>query len=193
MKVQQTEVLHPATPTDGTVEQKKGSSRNWSSAKPTWTVYALLFLLLVSTVNSNPIPARKCAVCLDRECATRVSKIYKGHDELIWSNGTLGIKNCSKDNLKPDEPCQLPNGSLVVQSDQLITFEGVGPFPSKTVFCADLDLPPGPKSLLDPLVSTTASTTTPDTRNSGSKGAAEDGTGRVLRTLRLLMETPGTR
>ncbi|KAJ8262896.1 hypothetical protein COCON_G00153530 [Conger conger] len=161
MKVLQTEVLHPATPTDGTVGQKV-SSRNWSSAKPTWTVYALLFLLLVSTVNSNPIPARKCVLCRDPQCAAPCLKICID-DNCTWLNG---IKNCSKDNLTPDEPCQLMNGSLVVQSDQLITFEGMKAIPSKTVSCADLGLSPGPKSLLAPVVNTTANTTTPDTRNS---------------------------
>ncbi|XP_061117036.1 uncharacterized protein LOC133140817 isoform X2 [Conger conger] len=160
MKVLQTEVLHPATPTDRTVGQKKVSSRNWWSAKPTYI--ALLFLLLVPTVNFNPIPARKCALCRDPQCAAHRLKICRG-DNCTWLDRTLGIKNCSKDNLKPDEPCQLMNGSLVVQSDQPISFEGMKAIPSKNVLCADLDLSPGPKSLLGQSMNTTANTTTPDT------------------------------
>ncbi|KAJ8262898.1 hypothetical protein COCON_G00153550 [Conger conger] len=171
-----TVVLHPATPTDGTVEQKKVSSRNWLNAKPTWTVYIVL-LFLLSTVSSNPIHARttsppstsahphtphggdigsggQCALCLDPECATHIVRICNGDDLFIWKNGMLGIENCCKDNLKPDEPCQLTNGSLVVQSDQPLSFEGndslsggMKAFPTETVSCAGLDLPPGPKSL----------------------------------------------
>ncbi|XP_061117037.1 uncharacterized protein LOC133140817 isoform X3 [Conger conger] len=180
MKVLQTEVLHPATPTDRTVGQKKVSSRNWWSAKPTYI--ALLFLLLVPTVNFNPIPARKCALCRDPQCAAHRLKICRG-DNCTWLDRTLGIKNCSKDNLKPDEPCQLMNGSLVVQSDQPISFEGMKAIPSKNVLCADLDLSPGPKSLLAPLVNTTANTPTPDTGSSSDRAAIWWSVGGVVITV----------
>ncbi|KAJ8262876.1 hypothetical protein COCON_G00153330 [Conger conger] len=177
-EVLQTEVMLPAPP--HTAGQEKVSSRKRRNAKPgdpantqrtppPFIYIVLLFLFFVSTVNSNPIHAMQGALCRDPESAKNVSRIYKG-DKLIWSNSYGRIKNCSKDNLKPDEPCWLPNGSLVVQSDQPLSFEGndslsggMKAFPSETVFCADLDLPPGPKSLPAPLVNTTANTTSPDT------------------------------
>ncbi|XP_061115912.1 uncharacterized protein LOC133140229 isoform X2 [Conger conger] len=255
-----TVVLHPATPTDGTVEQKKVSSRNWLNAKPTWTVYIVL-LFLLSTVSSNPIHARttsppstsahphtphggdigsggQCALCLDPECATHIVRICNGDDLFIWKNGMLGIENCCKDNLKPDEPCQLTNGSLVVQSDQPLSFEGndslsggMKAFPTETVCKSSQrvagSIPPGfvevslnktpnpqtlPTSwlpalvltcLLDPSLSPVVlqllgafSEVLPSVSLSlswyGSMGK-KDGTGQVLRTLRLLMGTPRTR
>ncbi|KAJ8262879.1 hypothetical protein COCON_G00153360 [Conger conger] len=162
------QVLCPATLTDRTVGQKKLFSRIWRKAKPMWTVYIVL-LLLFSTVSSNPIHARQCVLCLHPQCAKHIRRICKG-DDFIWSNRMLGIENCSKDNLKPNEPCQLMNGNLVVQSDQPLSFEGndslsggMKAFPSETVSCAGLDLPPGPKFTPAPLVNTTAHTTTPDT------------------------------
>ncbi|KAJ8262887.1 hypothetical protein COCON_G00153440, partial [Conger conger] len=212
-EVLQTEVMLPATPTDGTAGQEKVSSRKRRNAKPgdpantqrtpppfhlqdfsfkiaTRYYIAFLFLLLVSPVNSNLIPARttstsahphtrgyigsggKCVLCRDPQCAARRIKICI--DNCTWLDRTWGIKHCSQDNLKPDEPCQLTDGSLVVQSDKPIYFEGndslsggMKAIPSEIVFCADLDLPPEPKSLPAPVVNTTASPTTPDTRNSG--------------------------
>ncbi|XP_061115405.1 uncharacterized protein LOC133139930 isoform X2 [Conger conger] len=200
-EVLQTEVMLPATPTDGTAGQEKVSSRKRQNAKPgdpantqrtppsfrlqdfsfkiaTRYYIAFLFLLLVSPVNSNLIPARttstsahphthgyigsggKCVLCRDPQCAAHRLKICID-DNCTWLDRTLGIKNCSKDNLKPDEPCQLTDGSLVVQSDQLITFEGMKAIPSEIVFCTDLPLEP--KSLPGQSMNTTANTTTPDT------------------------------
>ncbi|XP_061079222.1 uncharacterized protein LOC133114042 [Conger conger] len=191
-EVLQMEVLLLATHTDATAGQEKVSSRKRRNVKPgdpastqrtapplrlqdfsfkiaTRYYIALLFLLLVSTVNSNPIPARQCALCLNSACATHILRICKG-DDFIWLKGTSEIENCFKDSLKSDEPCQLLNGSLVVQSDQPISFEGkaslsggMEAFLSANVSCADLDLLPGPKSLPTSLVNTTTSTTTAET------------------------------
>ncbi|XP_061117590.1 uncharacterized protein LOC133141173 [Conger conger] len=197
-EVLQTEVMLPAPP--HTAGQMKVSSRKRRNAKPgdpantqrtppPFIYIVLLFLFFVSTVNSNPIHAMQGALCRDPESAKNVSRIYKG-DKLIWSNSYGRIKNCSKDNLKPDEPCWLPNGSLVVQSDQRISFEGndslsggMKAFPSETVFCADLDLPPGPKSLPAPLMNTTANTTSPDTGPPSDRAAIWWSVGGVVITV----------
>ncbi|XP_061115403.1 uncharacterized protein LOC133139928 isoform X2 [Conger conger] len=191
MEVLQTEVMLPATPTDGTAGQSSRKRRNEKPGDPANTqrtpppfhlqgfsfkIATRYYITILILFQSNPIHARttstsahphtrgyigsggKCVLCRDPQCAAHRLKICIG-DNCTWLNRTLGIKHCSKDNLKLDEPCQLTDRSLVVQSDKPITFEGNDSLSG--------DMKAIPSEIVSPLVNTAANTMTPDTRNSG--------------------------
>ncbi|KAG5841295.1 hypothetical protein ANANG_G00198040 [Anguilla anguilla] len=65
----------------------------------------LLLLALPPTVNSNETPTpRMCAVCLEKDCANGVRRIYlAGSDTPVWvkANSPTEIQTCSMENLKP--------------------------------------------------------------------------------------------
>ncbi|XP_035234899.1 uncharacterized protein LOC118206370 [Anguilla anguilla] len=119
----------------------------------------LLLLALPPSVNSKETPTPttlhrssptsstaslgQCAVCLDKDCATGVRRIYPtGRDTAVWAraNSPTGIQNCSMENLKADAPCKMANGSLVQLADNPLQFEGIDTrvFNSQILPCADL-------------------------------------------------------
>ncbi|XP_064153011.1 uncharacterized protein LOC135233423 isoform X1 [Anguilla rostrata] len=116
----------------------------------------LLLVLLAFPVNSNETSKqRMCAVCLEKDCAIGVRKIYPaGSDIAVWpnANSPTGIQTCSMENLKPDAPCKMANGSLVQLADNPLQFEGIDTYGVRRAFhsqilpCADLNLPSKPSS-----------------------------------------------
>ncbi|XP_064152961.1 uncharacterized protein LOC135233402 [Anguilla rostrata] len=112
----------------------------------------LLLDLLAFPVNSNETPKqRMCAVCLEKDCATGVRIIYPaGNDTAVWSKASspTGIQKCSMENLKPDAPCKMANGSLVQLANETLHFEGVDSSGERHTFnsqispCDELNLPP---------------------------------------------------
>ncbi|XP_035248916.1 uncharacterized protein LOC118213831 isoform X1 [Anguilla anguilla] len=95
----------------------------------------------------------QCAVCLEEGCKTGVSRIILAKfDETLWQKENK-IPECSVSNPKPDAPCMMSNGNLVLRTEQTLHFEGKDgasgggkTFHSTNMPCADLDLPPSLKS-----------------------------------------------
>ncbi|XP_035236371.1 uncharacterized protein LOC118207137 isoform X2 [Anguilla anguilla] len=138
----------------------------------------LLLDLLAFPVNSNETPKKRmCAVCLEKDCATGVRIIYlAGSDTLVWSKASspTGIQNCSMENLKPDAPCKMANGSLVQLANETLHFEGMNAhtFKSQISPCADLNLPPS--STLSPRIPHLAPMTKAPIRNTSPPAATNN-------------------
>ncbi|KAI1900063.1 hypothetical protein AGOR_G00046170 [Albula goreensis] len=107
----------------------------------------LLMALLWSPVAGYPTPepskqtepVQRCAVCLDRRCATEVIVIYEyGSDKTIWE-GQGNHPNCSKENLKPDVPCQTKDGGLALLYNKPLEFEGNTSFDKTIMDCSKLN------------------------------------------------------
>ncbi|XP_035248914.1 uncharacterized protein LOC118213829 isoform X2 [Anguilla anguilla] len=140
----------------------------------------LLLLVFVETYRDDAcadrdLPAslkpssEQCAVCLEEGCKTGVSRIILAKcDKTLWQKKKK-IPECSVGNLKPDAPCMMSNGSLVLRTEQPLHFEDtdVGrTFRMDNMPCADLDLPPSLNLSvgapdLNQINATTNSTTTP--------------------------------
>ncbi|KAG5830121.1 hypothetical protein ANANG_G00317070 [Anguilla anguilla] len=90
----------------------------------------------------------QCSVCLEKGCKTGVRFIIPdNHYGKPWMKGNEEIPKCFVGNLKPDAPCALSNGSLVLWTEQPLYFEGKDNssdewkvFLSNNMPCADLDL-----------------------------------------------------
>ncbi|XP_064153015.1 uncharacterized protein LOC135233423 isoform X5 [Anguilla rostrata] len=102
--------------------------------------------------SSTPSPGM-CAVCLEKDCTTGVREIsLAGSITTVWvkANSPTAIQNCSMENLKPDAPCKMANGSLAQLADNPLYFEGIDTygvrrgFHSQILPCADLNLPSKP-------------------------------------------------
>ncbi|XP_064176081.1 uncharacterized protein LOC135246663 [Anguilla rostrata] len=102
-----------------------------------------------------------CAVCLEKDCATGVRKIYPaGSDTPVWvkANSPTGIQTCSKENLKADAPCKMGNGILAQLADNPLHFDGIDTYGVRRTFdsqispCADLNLLSKPSPDLAPVI-----------------------------------------
>ncbi|XP_064169227.1 uncharacterized protein LOC135242193 [Anguilla rostrata] len=116
-------------------------------------IVLLLLALALEPVNSSETPKPgMCAVCPEPRCATVVTGIWlKRNDKSIWQKGDEEIPECFLDNLKSDEPCQMPDGNLVLRTADDLDFEWKNLssadgelISSVSKPCAELDLPSKP-------------------------------------------------